>query len=81
MAAPLLYDDHMDQNDVAHAVPPGWVETMAESDADLAAGRIVPSAVVRAELSASILRLEAAERTDTDKLPPDPGQSAALNRP
>ena len=51
-------------------IPAGWLEAMDESDADLAAGRIVPAADVHAELLASIARLEAAHGTGAD--PADP---------
>jgi hypothetical protein len=39
--------------------PPDWLEALAESEADLAAGRIVPGEVVRQGLLDSIARLEA----------------------
>ena len=41
------------------AAPAEWLEALARSEADLAAGRIVPGAVVRRELQGSIARLEA----------------------
>ena len=74
----------MDHNDdVPRPVPDGWLEAMDESDADLAAGRTMPAAVVHAELRASIARLEVpqlenADRTDQPKL--GSRQSAAPSR-
>jgi len=41
------------------SVPAEWLEVLAESDADIAAGRIVPSDVVMRELRDSLARLEA----------------------
>lgn len=39
--------------------PADWLEALAESDADLAAGRIVPGEVVLRDLKDSLARLEA----------------------
>jgi hypothetical protein len=39
--------------------PTDWLEALAESDADLAAGRIVPGEVVLRDLKDSLARLEA----------------------
>jgi hypothetical protein len=39
--------------------PAGWLEALAESDADLAAGRIVPGDVVLRNLKDGLARLEA----------------------
>jgi hypothetical protein len=39
--------------------PAEWLEVLAESEADLAAGRIVPGDVVMRELRDSLARLEA----------------------
>jgi hypothetical protein len=39
--------------------PSDWLEALAESDADLAAGRIVSGDVVLRELQESLVRLEA----------------------
>ena len=39
--------------------PPGWLEALAESEAELAAGQTVPGEVVRRRLRDSIARLEA----------------------
>ena len=45
---------------VHHAdAPAGWLEVLAESDADIAAGRIVPGDVVMRDLRESLARLEA----------------------
>ena len=40
-------------------VPAGWLEILDESEADLAAGRIVPGEVVHQGLRDSLARLEA----------------------
>jgi hypothetical protein len=50
--------------------PAGWLEALAESEADFAAGRIVPGDVVMHDLRDSIARFEAkaaakAARKDT----------------
>ncbi len=56
----MRYHRGMDRDDDAPRPPPAhWLEAIAESDADSAAGRIVPAAVVHAELRASLARLEA----------------------
>lgn len=56
---PMRYRSAMDDDSAAHRPPPtGWLEAMEESDADLAAGRVVPLADVQAELRASIARIE-----------------------
>ena len=39
--------------------PPDWLQALAESDDDLAAGRTVPGEVVRQGLLDSIARIEA----------------------
>lgn len=41
------------------ATPAEWLEALAESEADLAAGRIVPGEEVMRELRESLARLEA----------------------
>jgi hypothetical protein len=58
-------------------LPPDWdppmpseaelLAALARSDADLAAGRVVPAAVVHAELAAAIARIEAAGATPHDR--------------
>jgi hypothetical protein len=47
-------------NDTPHAAgpPPDWLEVLAESDADLAAGRIVPGDVVMRDFRDGLARLE-----------------------
>lgn len=45
------------------AAPAEWLEALARSEADLAAGRIVPGEVVHRELQDSIARLEAKAAT------------------
>jgi hypothetical protein len=49
----------MDDTPTPSIVPAGWLEVLAESDADLAAGRIVPGDVVMRDLRDSLARLEA----------------------
>jgi hypothetical protein len=39
--------------------PAGWLEILAESEADLAAGRVVPGDMVMRKLRESLARLEA----------------------
>jgi hypothetical protein len=47
-------------DDRNHAeIPAGWLEALARSEAQLAAGQIVPGEVVRQRLLDSIARLEA----------------------
>jgi hypothetical protein len=41
------------------SVPAGWLEALAESEADLAAGRIVPGEAVMRDLQDALDRLEA----------------------
>jgi hypothetical protein len=78
----MRYPPRMDHDDTTpRPVPVGWLEAMAESDADLAAGRIVPAAVVHAELCASIARLEAAQLSDADQSQQGPRHSAVPSRP
>ncbi len=45
-------------NAILTSAPSDWLEALAESDADLAAGRIVPSDVVLRDLEDSLVRLE-----------------------
>ena len=47
--------------------PHEWLDSMNRSDADLAAGRIVPASVVHAELDATIAELEADEPAKESK--------------
>ena len=44
--------------------PDGWLEALAESEADLAAGRIVPGETVRRGIRDAIARLEAKQAAD-----------------
>lgn len=60
-------------DDTSRLPPPEWLRAIARSDADLAAGRIVPASVVHAGLNASIARLEAAEAADKKRLEQDHG--------
>lgn len=51
---------HMMDDTVHRAEPPtAWLEALAESDADLAAGRIVSGDVVMRDLRDALARLEA----------------------
>jgi DNA recombination-dependent growth factor C len=49
----------MDDTQTPAIAPAGWLEALAESEADLAAGRIVPGDVVKRDLRESLARLEA----------------------
>jgi len=49
----------MDDTPTTSIAPAGWLEALAESDADLAAGRIVSGDVVLRDLKDSLARLEA----------------------
>jgi transcriptional regulator with XRE-family HTH domain len=49
----------MDDIPTPPVAPEGWLEALAASDADLAAGRIVPGEVVLRDLKDSLARLEA----------------------
>ena len=54
-------------DDALHIPPHEWLQSMDRSDADLAAGRIVPASVIHAELDATIAELDAAEVAEEDK--------------
>ena len=43
--------------------PAGWLEVLAESEADLAAGRVVPGDVIMGDLRNCLARLEAKAAT------------------
>jgi predicted transcriptional regulator len=60
-------------NDTPHhaSVPAGWLEAIAEGEADLAAGRIVPGDEIMRELRESLARLEAV--ADEPSPPETPG--------
>lgn len=81
-AVPPRYHRAMDHdNDAPRPIPAGWLDALAESDADLEAGRIVPEATVRGELRASIARIEA-RLADADQVDqPEPQPSTAPSRP
>ncbi len=49
----------MDDRPTPTIAPPGWLEALAESEADLRAGRIVPGETVMRDLRNSLARLEA----------------------
>jgi hypothetical protein len=49
----------MDDAPTPAIAPPEWLEVLAESNADIAAGRIVPGEVVQQMLRDSLARLEA----------------------
>ena len=46
-------------DDTLPSAPAGWLEALAESDADLASGRIVSGDAVLRDLKDSLARLEA----------------------
>jgi hypothetical protein len=58
----------MDDNPPTPAlVPVGWLEALAESEEDLAAGRIVPGDMVMRDLRESLARLEAKAAAKTTR--------------
>lgn len=58
--SPVRYHCTMDQDDDApRPMPPGWLEALERSDADLAAGRTVPGEVVMERLRRTIAEIEA----------------------
>ncbi len=80
----MRYPPGMDHDDTTSRSPPaGWLDAMDESDADLAAGRIVSAGIVHTELRASIARLEAAQLGADRADPPQqaPRHGAAPSRP
>lgn len=54
----------MDDNPTPAPVPAGWLEALARSEAELAAGLTVPGEAVRQRLHAAIARLEAKEAAE-----------------
>lgn len=62
---PLCMDDIPTRSQSA---PAEWLEAIAEAEADLAAGRIVPGEQILRGLRESLARLEA---PDNEPLPPD----------
>lgn len=54
-----VYSPPMNDTPTPAMVPAEWLEVLAESEADIAAGRVVPGEVVRQMLRGSIARLEA----------------------
>jgi len=80
-AAPVRYHRSMDHDDAPRPIPLEWLDAIGESDADLAAGRIVPATTVHAELHASMSRLEAAQITEAaDHAQPHPRHNPAPTR-
>jgi hypothetical protein len=62
------YDLPMD--DYPHPDPADWLEVLIESEADIAAGRIVSGASVMRDLYASLARLEAKASSDPQPMAP-----------
>jgi hypothetical protein len=60
--SPLRPYDRIMEN-LPDNAPPGWLETLEESEAELAAGLTVPAETVHRELRESIARLEAKAAT------------------
>jgi hypothetical protein len=56
----------MDDNPIPKLAPAGWLEALARSETQLAAGQIVSGEEIMRELDESIARLEAG-RTDGPK--------------
>jgi hypothetical protein len=61
------YDLAMAEDTSETDVPAGWLEVLAESEADLAAGRTVPAEIVRRHLLESLARLEAKRASATNQ--------------
>lgn len=55
----MTYCRRVDNDPPLPEAPAGWLEALAESEADLAAGRTVPGEVVHQLLRESMARLEA----------------------
>ena len=54
------FGEVMDENvPITSAVPAGWLEALARSEAELAAGQTVPVATVHRRIRESIARIEA----------------------
>ncbi len=70
MLAQTAYSRAM--NEHANAAPADWLAALDESDADLAAGRIVSGESVMRELHASLARLEAMVEADGRESTPAP---------
>jgi hypothetical protein len=55
--------------DTSEKTPPGWLEILAESEADLAAGNVLPASVVHQDLRDSITRMKAKAAVFPRKIP------------
>lgn len=56
---PLRYTDLMDYEELPRSVPPGWLEALDRSEADVAAGRTVSWQEARTRLLAALVEMEA----------------------
>jgi hypothetical protein len=56
--APVRYDRAMDHDDAPCPTPPGWLEALERSEADVAAGRTVTWQEARARLLAMLAEME-----------------------
>lgn len=65
--AECAYSPPMNDTPTAAPVPAGWLEVLAESEAELAAGLTVPGDVIMRELYESIARLEAKQATQPSR--------------
>lgn len=65
-ASPAYYRP-MDNAPHPNPVPAGWLEALAESEAQLAAGETVPGATVRQGLRDSIARLAAGPAAEAQR--------------
>jgi hypothetical protein len=54
----------MDDNSLTRQPPPGWLEALARSEAQVAAGQIVSGEAIMRELDESIARLETKRADD-----------------
>jgi RNA polymerase-interacting CarD/CdnL/TRCF family regulator len=59
-------------DDEPHTDPADWLEVLIQSEADIAAGRIVSGASVMRDLYASLARLEADASRDSEQAAPAP---------
>ncbi len=73
-AVPMRYHRSMDDtaDRATNAAPAGWLEALARSEADRAAGRLVPGEAVMRRLRQTIAEMEAEEA----KLAARPGKAA-----
>jgi hypothetical protein len=57
----------MDDTSIPGPAPAGWLEALARSEAQLAAGQLVPGEEIMRELHESIARLEAKQAVKSER--------------